>query len=108
METFFTNKFVSSTAGILLTVATVIYSSKAAVAANFPAVVIVTQSSSTWENLLLAQAAESSPCINCSNPSARQANPAPLPVKIPEPSSVAGLCLVATSLAMTRRRGLKT
>jgi PEP-CTERM motif len=106
MPTFFLNYFLTSTAGILFAVVTVISGGKAVVAANFGAVSMVAKSSVS-ENLLLAQVVQSSPCINCSYPSLATPSPTPLPVKIPEPSTMVGLGLVASSLVVTCRRRVR-
>jgi len=106
MPTFFPKIFLTPTAGIVLALATVVCGGKSAVAGNFPAVSMVAKSSVS-ENLLLAQVVQSSPCRSCYDPNAGTASPVPLPVKIPEPSMLGGLGLVASSLVVTSRRRLK-
>jgi len=112
MPTFFLNYFLTPTAGILFAVATVMSGGEAAVAANEGAVWIVAKS---WglENLLLAQVnqppqgSSSSSRSSSSSQSGGAVNRVPRPVKIPEPSTMVGLGLVASSLVVTRRRRLK-
>jgi PEP-CTERM motif len=106
MPTFFLNYFLTSTTGVLLVVMTVVSGGKAAVAANFGADSILAQSSGL-ENLLLAQVNQPPAGNTPSTQAAGAVNRAPLPVKIPEPSTMAGLGLVASSLVVTRRRRLR-
>jgi hypothetical protein len=106
MPTFFLNYFLTSTAGVLLAVVTVVYGGKAAVAANFGGGSILAKSSGL-ENLLLAQVNQPPASNTPSTPTGGAVNRAPLPVKIPEPSTMAGLGLVASSLVVTRRRRLR-
>lgn len=106
MSTFFLNYFLTPTAGILLVGATVMSGGSSAVAANFGAVSIVAQESG-WENLLLAQVNQPPQGNNPTNQTGKVVNRAPLPVRIPEPSTVVGLGLVASSLVVSRRRRLK-
>jgi PEP-CTERM motif len=106
MPTFFLDYFLTSTAGILFAVVTVISGGEAAVAANFKAVSIVAKSSVS-ENLLLAQVNQPPQGNNTSNQTGGAVNRVPLPVRIPEPSTMAGLGLVASSLVITRRRRLR-
>ena len=106
MPTFFPKIFLTPTVGIVLVLATVVYSGKSAVAANVPAVSMLTQSSVS-ENLLLAQVVQSSSCRSCSDQSPATARPVPVPVKIPEPSILAGLGLVGGSLVVSSRRKIK-
>jgi PEP-CTERM motif len=106
MPTFFLNYFLISTTGVLLAVVTVLSGGKAAVAANFGTVSMVAKPSVS-ENLLLAQVNQPPQGNNASNQTGGAVNRASLPVKIPEPSTMAGLGLVASSLAVTRRRRLR-
>ncbi len=102
MATFFDRTLLPSTAGILLAAA-VISSGQAAVAANVQAV----STAASWqgsENLLLAQTGQLPQGTTSSTPNRGTANRVPLPVRIPEPSTVVGLGLVAGSLALSRRR----
>ncbi|MEG5063561.1 PEP-CTERM sorting domain-containing protein [Microcoleus sp. B3-A4] len=103
MPTFFDRKLLPPTAGILLAAAAVISSGQAAVAANVRAV----STAASWqgsENLLLAQTGQLPQGTTSSTPNRGTANRVPLPVRIPEPSTVVGLGLVAGSLALSRRR----
>lgn len=102
MATFFYRTFLPSTAGILLGAA-VISGGQAAVAASVRAV----STAASWqgsETLLLAQTGQLPQSTTSSTPNRGTANRVPLPVRIPEPSTVVGLGLVAGSLAVTRRR----
>ncbi len=95
MPTFFDRKLFPLTAGICLAAA-VMSGDQAALAAN------VRPGS---ENLLLAQIGQ--PPQGTTSPSpipGAAVRRVPLPVKIPEPSTVVGLGLVAGSLVVTRRR----
>jgi hypothetical protein len=103
MPTIFSDKFLKPAAGIFLAAIAVVSSPKAAAASDFPAISIVLQSSGL-ENLFLGQASSPSPGGSSPTPTPGRSIPLPLPVKIPEPSTVAGLCLVASSLVLTRRR----
>ncbi|MEG3917779.1 MULTISPECIES: PEP-CTERM sorting domain-containing protein [unclassified Microcoleus] len=103
MPTFFERKLLPPTAGILLAVAAIISGGQAAVAANVQAV----STAASWqgsENLLLAQTGQLPQSTISSTPNRGTENRVPLPVRIPEPSAVIGLGLVAGSLAVTRRR----
>ncbi|MEG4840153.1 PEP-CTERM sorting domain-containing protein [Microcoleus sp. B9-D4] len=102
MPTFFEPKLLPSTAGILLAVA-VISGGQAAVAANFRAVYTATSGQGS-ENLLLAKNTEQFTHGNSGTPTRGPGKPEPLPARIPEPSAVVGLGLVAGSLALTRRK----
>ncbi|MEG3923661.1 PEP-CTERM sorting domain-containing protein [Microcoleus sp. D3_18a_C4] len=102
MPTFFDRKLLPPTAGILLA-ASVISGGQAAVAANFRAVYTATSGQGS-ENLLLAKNTEQFTNRNSGIPSRGPGKPVPLPARIPEPSAVVGLGLVAGSLALTRRR----
>jgi hypothetical protein len=106
MPTFFLNYFLTPTAGILFAGATVMSGGEAAVAANEGAVWIVAKSSGL-ENLLLAQVNQPPQGSSSSSQSGGAVNRVPRPVKIPEPSTLVGLGLVASSLVVTRRRRLK-
>ncbi|MEG3843534.1 PEP-CTERM sorting domain-containing protein [Microcoleus sp. herbarium14] len=106
MPTFFLNYFLTPTAGILLAAVTVMSGGKAAVAANVGAVPIVPKSSVS-ENLLLAQVNPLPQGNNPTNQTGGTVSRVPLPVKIPEPSAIVGLGLVASSLVVTRRRRLR-
>ena len=102
MPTFFDRKLLPPAAGILLAAA-VISGGQAAVAANFRAVA----TAASWqgsENLLLAQIGPLRQGTTSPSPSPSPVRRAPLPVRIPEPSTVIGLGLVAGSLAVSRRR----
>ncbi|MEG4352468.1 PEP-CTERM sorting domain-containing protein [Microcoleus sp. LAD1_D5] len=104
MPTFFERKLLSPTAGILLAAATVISGSQAAVAANVRAVSTATSGQGS-EHLLLADSIGQLPQRTTSSSQNRATvSREPLPVRIPEPSAVIGLGLVAGSLAVTRRR----
>lgn len=103
MPTFFLNYFLTRTAGILLVAVTLMSGGSSAVAANVGAVSIATKSSDV-ENLLLAQVNPAPPSNNPTTPIRVAVGRAPLPVKIPEPSTMVGLGLVAGSLVATRRR----
>ena len=94
MPTFFDRKLFPLTAGICLAAA-VMSGDKAALAAN------VWQGS---ENLLLAQVGQPPQGTISPSPSPGTVSRVPLPVKIPEPSTVVGLGLVAGSLVVSRRR----
>ncbi|MFM9268520.1 PEP-CTERM sorting domain-containing protein [Tychonema sp. BBK16] len=102
MPTFYPKIFFISTVGIVLVLATVVGGGKSAVAGNVA--VSKVAKSSISEKLLLAQVVQSSPCITCLDQNRLTASPVPVPVKIPEPSMLAGLGLVACSLMVTRRR----
>ena len=93
MPTFFDRKLFPLTAGICL--AAVISGNQAALAAN------VAQGS---ENLLLAQVGQPTQVIISPSPNPGMVRQVPLAVKIPEPSTVVGLGLVAGSLVVSRRR----
>ena len=95
MPTFFDRKLFPLTAGICLAAAAVISGNQAALAAN------VAQGS---ENLLLAQIGQPPQGRISPSPSPGMVSRVPLPVKIPEPSTVVGLGLVAGSLVVSRRR----
>ena len=95
MPTFFDRKLFPLTAGICLAAAAVISGNQAALAAN------VRQGS---ENLLLAQVGQPPQVIISPSPSPGMVRQVPLAVKIPEPSTVVGLGLVAGSLVVSRRR----
>ena len=97
MSTFFNRKLFPFTAVICLAAA-MISGDRAAMAAN------VRQDS---ENLLLAQIGQPPQGRISPSPSPGMVNRAALPVKIPEPSTVVGLGLVAGSLVVTRRSKLK-
>ncbi|MEG5034369.1 PEP-CTERM sorting domain-containing protein [Microcoleus sp. AT3-D2] len=102
MPTFFERKLLPPTAGILLAVA-VISGGQAAVATNVRAVSTATSGQGS-EYLLLAQTGQLPQSTTSSTPNRGTTNRVPLPVRIPEPSAVVGLGLVAGSLALTRRR----
>ncbi|HSF75146.1 MAG TPA: PEP-CTERM sorting domain-containing protein [Microcoleus sp.] len=102
MPTFFERKLLPPTAGILLAAA-VISGGQAAVAANFRAVYTATSGQGS-ENLLLAKNTEQFTHGNSESPNRGPVKPVPLPARIPEPSTVVGLGLVAGSLALSRRR----
>jgi hypothetical protein len=102
MPTFFERKLLPPTAGILLAAA-VISSGQAAVAANVRAV----STAASWqgsENLLLAQTGQAPQGTTFSTQNRATVRREPLRVRIPEPSTVVGLGLVAGSLALSRRR----
>ncbi len=103
MLTFFARKLLSPAAGILLAATAVISVGQAAFAGNVRAVSVAaaSQGSEYW---LLAQVGQPPQGISSPSPSPGRVNRAPLPVKIPEPSTVVGLGLVAGSLVVTRRR----
>ncbi|MEG4045598.1 PEP-CTERM sorting domain-containing protein [Microcoleus sp. Pol17_C1] len=104
MPTFFERKLLPPTAGILLAAAAVISGGQAAVAANVGAVATASSGQGS-EHLLLADNTGQLPQgTTSSTPNRGTANRVPLPVRIPEPSTVVGLGLVAGSLALTRRR----
>lgn len=88
MPTFFPKILLTSTAGIVLTLATVVCEGESAVAVKVPAFSVA--KSSISKKLVLTQVVQSSPVS--------------VAVKIPEPSMLAGLGLVACSLVVTRRR----
>ncbi|MEG4582494.1 PEP-CTERM sorting domain-containing protein [Microcoleus sp. MON1_C5] len=103
MPTFFERKLLPPTAGILLAVVAVISSGQAAVAANVRAV----STAASWqgsENLLLAQTGQAPQGTTFSTQNRATVRREPLRVRIPEPSTVVGLGLVAGSLALSRRR----
>ncbi|MEG3832933.1 MULTISPECIES: PEP-CTERM sorting domain-containing protein [unclassified Microcoleus] len=102
MPTFFERKLLPPTAGILLAAA-VISGGQPAVAANVRAVYTATSGQGS-ENWLLAKNTEQFTQANSGIPSRGPAKPEPLPARIPEPSAVVGLGLVAGSLALTRRK----
>ena len=103
MPTFFACNLLPSVAVILLAATTVISGPQAALAANVIAVSTVTSSQGS-EHLLLAQTGQSPQGTILPSPNPGTVNRTPRPVKIPEPSMLAGLGLVAGSLLMTRRR----
>lgn len=103
MPTFFARKLLPPAAGILLVATNVISGGQAALAANVIAVSTATSSQGS-EHLLLAQTGQSPQGTILPSPNSGTANRAAGPVKIPEPSMLAGLGLVAGSLVMTRRR----
>ncbi len=105
MPTFFDRKLFPPTAGILLAAAAVISGGQAAVAANVRAVYTATSGQGS-EYLLLARIAAQLPQVTTNSSSQNRATVSrePLPVRIPEPSTVVGLGLVAGSLALSRRR----
>ncbi len=105
MPTFFDRKLFPLTAGICLAAA-VISGSQAALAANI-GVVSSAVSRQGSENLLLAQVGQPPQVIISPSPSPGMVRQVPLAVKIPEPSTVVGLGLVAGSLVVTRRSKLK-
>ncbi|MBE9097744.1 PEP-CTERM sorting domain-containing protein [Tychonema sp. LEGE 07203] len=102
MSTFFARKLLPRAAGILLT-ATVISGGQAALAGNVRAVSAAASSQGS-ESWLLAQIGQPPQGTTSPSPNPARVNRAPLPVKIPEPSTVVGLGLVAGSLVVTRRR----
>ncbi len=97
MPTFFDRKLFPLTAGICLAAA-VMSGAQAALAAN------VRQGS---ENFLLAQVGQPPQGTISPSPNPGTVRRVPLPVKIPEPSTVVGLGLVAGSLVVSRRGRLK-
>jgi len=103
MPTFFDRKFFPSAAGIFLAATAVISGGQAAVAANVRGVSTAAPSQGS-EKLLLAQTGQSPQGTILPSPSPGTVNREALPVKIPEPSMLAGLGLVAGSLVVTRRR----
>jgi hypothetical protein len=103
MPTFFERKLLPPTAGILLAAAAVISGGQAAVAANVQAVSTAALGQGS-ENLLLAQTGQLPQSTTSSTPNRGTENRVPQPVRIPEPSTVVGLGLVAGSLALSRRR----
>jgi hypothetical protein len=103
MPTFFARKLLPPTAGILLAAAAVISGGQAALAANVRGVSTAASSQGS-ENLLLAQTGQLPQGTTSSTPNRGTVNRVPRPVKIPEPSMLGGLGLVAGSLAVTRRR----
>ncbi|MEG4855761.1 PEP-CTERM sorting domain-containing protein [Microcoleus sp. K1-B6] len=103
MPTFFERKVLPPTAGILLAVAAIISGGQAAVAANVQAVSTAALGQGS-ENLLLAQTGQLPQSTTSSTPNRGTENRVPLPARIPEPSTVVGLGLVAGSLALTRRK----
>ncbi|MEG4440422.1 PEP-CTERM sorting domain-containing protein [Microcoleus sp. AT9_B5] len=104
MPTFFERKLLPPTAGILLAAAAVISGGQAAVADNVRAVSTGTSGQGS-EYLLLAQNSGQLP-QGTNSPSQNRATVSrePLPARIPEPSTVLGLGLVAGSLVLSRRR----
>lgn len=102
MHTFFDCKLLPSAAGILLAAA-VISGGQAAVAANVRAVSTAASSQGS-ENLLLAQIGPLRQGTTSPSPSPSPVRRVPLPVRIPEPSTVVGLGLIAGSLAVSRRK----
>lgn len=103
MPTFFARKLLPPTAGIILAVTAVMSGGKAALAANVRAVSTAASSQSS-ENLLLAEIGQPPQGTTYLSASPGTVSRVPLPVKIPEPSMLAGLSLVAGSLVVTRRR----
>ena len=103
MPTFFDRKLLPSAAGILLAAAAVISGGQAALAANVRAVHTAAPSLGS-QNLLLAQTGQPRQATTTPSPIPITVNRVPLPVKIPEPSMLGGLGLVAGSLVVTRRR----
>ena len=103
MPTFFPSKLLPTAAGILLAAAAVISGSQAALAANVQAVSTAASGQGS-ENLLLAQISQLRDGTTSPSPSPGTVTPVSLPVRIPEPSTVVGLGLIAGSLAVTRRR----
>ncbi len=104
MPTFFARKLLPPAAGILLAATTIISGGQAALAANVSAVSTATSSQGS-EHLLLALTGQSPQGTILPSPNSGTVNRTALPVKIPEPSMLAGLALVAGSLVITRRRG---
>lgn len=103
MLAFFARKLFSPAAGILLAATTVISVGQAAFAGNVGDVSVAAASQGS-ENLLLAQIGQPPQGTTSPSPNPIRVNRAPGPVKIPEPSTVIALGLVAGSLAVTRRR----
>ncbi len=103
MPTFFTRRLLSPVAGIFLIATAVISGGKAATASDFHAVSIAPKSSGL-ENLFFAQVGGPNPGRSSSSPSPGRVIPVSSPVKIPEPSTLAGLGLVAGSLVISRRK----
>ncbi|MCC3409484.1 MAG: PEP-CTERM sorting domain-containing protein [Microcoleus sp. PH2017_10_PVI_O_A] len=103
MPTFFARKLLPPAAGILLAATTVISGPQAALAAKVSAVSTAASPQGS-EHLLLAQTGQSPQATILPIPNRGTVNRAAGPVKIPEPSMLAGLGLVAGSLVMTRRR----
>ncbi|MEG4519460.1 MULTISPECIES: PEP-CTERM sorting domain-containing protein [unclassified Microcoleus] len=104
MPTFFERKLLPPTAGLLLAAAAVISGGQAALAANVQAVstAALGQGSEYW--LLADNSGQLPQGTTSSTPNRGTENRVPLPVRIPEPSTVVGLGLVAGSLALSRRR----
>ena len=102
MHTFFERKLLPHATGILLAAA-VMSGGQAAVATNIRAV-STAASGQGLENLVLTNIAQLPQSTTSSTPNRGTANRVPLPVRIPEPSTVVGLGLVAGSLALSRRR----
>ncbi len=103
MLTFFDRRLLPRAAGIFLAAAAVISGGRAALAANVQNVSSAASGSGA-KNLLLAQIGQ--PPQGTTSPSpipGAAVRQVPLPVKIPEPSTVVGLGLVAGSLAVSRR-----
>ncbi|MEG3860500.1 PEP-CTERM sorting domain-containing protein [Microcoleus sp. herbarium12] len=103
MPTFFARKLLPKATGMLLAAAAVISGPQAALAANIPAISTAAPSLGS-KNLLLAQTGQPRQATTTPSPIPVRVNRVPLPVKIPEPSMLGGLGLVAGSLVMTRRR----
>jgi len=103
MPTFFPRRLLPPAAGIFLAAAATISGGQAVLAANVIAVSTITSSQGS-EHLLLAQTGQSPQGTILPSPSPGTVNREALPVKIPEPSMLAGLGLVAGSLVVTRRR----
>jgi hypothetical protein len=101
MPTFFDRKLLPRAAGIFLA-ATALISGGQAAAANVQTVPTAASGQGA-ENLLLAQIGQPPQATTSPSPSPGAVRQVPLPVKIPEPSTVIGLGLVAGSLAVTRR-----
>ena len=102
MHTFFERKLLPHATGILLAAA-VMSGGQAAVAANVRAV----STAASWqgsETLLLTDIGQLRQGTTSPSPSPSPVRRLPLPARIPEPSTVVGLGLVAGSLAVTRRR----
>ena len=103
MHTFFERKLLPHATGILLAAA-VMSGGQAAVAANVRAV-STAASGQGLENLLLTNIAQLPQGTTAAlSPRPPRVIRRVLPVRIPEASTVAGLGLVAGSLAVTRRR----